>query len=135
VLASKHHHGAIISSTIRLKGRSVFALETTLLNRKALWDLGRAHVHIDSGHPFFDDVLDGSQGCLDVLGSALDCSSVICFGLYEQSACDEFRAFGMTALLLQRTSKSNEYARVGLVDYLQESWFNEHASQDIVTII
>jgi hypothetical protein len=135
VLASNHDHGAITNSTIRLNGRSVSALETVFLNRKALGDLGRAHVHIDSGHPFFDVVLDGSQKCLDRLESALDWSLVVCFGLYEQSAGDEFKSFGITALLLQRTSESGTYVRVGLVDYLRESWYNEHAFQDIVTII
>jgi hypothetical protein len=55
--------------------------------------------------------------------------------LYEQSAGDELKSFGITALLLQRTSESGTYVRVGLVDYLRESWYNEHAFQDIVTII
>lgn len=132
-LVSPDPYGQISQASICLRGCSIPGSELILRFRTASQALVY-FFYLDTSVQWFlyqsdrDNVLHKVKELEDLE----DWGTVVCFPMFSYFSC---KPHELTLLLLRRTKIDGEYVRVGIASHIEATWFDEHASPTVVTII
>ncbi|KAH8732032.1 hypothetical protein GQ44DRAFT_698379 [Phaeosphaeriaceae sp. PMI808] len=148
-MATTNPYGHITDCSISLRGRlfeGVTGLITLMQKNNRTGGLREVNLMLDNdvtGRPMFWVCEKNNES--EWKESILNLKSVAFLELYRTRHSDDemsnldSAAKGKddraTALLLQRKPNDTVYTRIGLLDYVPVTWFDEFASEQIVTIV
>lgn len=96
-------------------------------------DNHQPYITLDDPQSDLAHLLENLRGNDDELGSIAEGKNIVCLELYRDP--DLGVQWCSNALLLQRDAKATEYTRIGFLDRVPSSWFDEYGVQETITIM
>jgi len=136
--ATSNPYGRVLHASLCLSGRSVSGYRVYQQLKTSAFGKAYTHMMLDSGlllsdSPHWTMVLDDEQQ--DLLNNETTWRSVVCFGL--SSYCGTLQEVeSVDALLLEHSeTRVGEYTRLGVVQSVERSWFDENTVASRITLV
>ncbi|KAF2111545.1 heterokaryon incompatibility protein-domain-containing protein [Lophiotrema nucula] len=134
VLATADPHGRVRHASIYMRGLFIPGIELVLYVRQEhLSSYNSPRLRLDSGIELTSREPFEVEGQCEQLKSARPWTFAVCLGLYKSVYGNKDAK--VTALLLASNADSNNYIRIGIIDGLPDSWFQDHASEGTFNIV
>jgi hypothetical protein len=133
-LATSNPYGQVLNASLCLSGRVMPGNDMISCLKTHIHDF--QNVRLDTGF-YFNNFLHGSSVASEVGYQRLENEKpwefVICFGLYDYERMQGTR---VDALLLEpKNNGAGVYVRIGVVQGLRKSWFDEHTVARTITVV
>ncbi|CAN9170703.1 unnamed protein product [Alternaria alternata] len=136
-LATSNLYGQIRDATICLSGRLVSGYDMIAwLKTHTTVDYYNVFVYFDSGPDFmfvYKSKLSRDYAEIEKLENTISWETVMCFGLYEKSYIRDVPYID-TLLVQPSKTEAGQYVRIGLIQHLDKSWFDNTAVASTITL-
>jgi hypothetical protein len=133
-LATSNPYGQILNASLCLSGRVMLGNDMISCVKTHIHDFH--NVCLDTGFQFdnhFYGFSNATKADYKKLENKKSWEFVICFGLYDYEDMEGTR---VNALLLEpKNNGAGVYVRIGVVQALRKSWFDEHAVPRTITVV